>query len=307
MTHPFTFSLVADDALGGSEWLDLARRAEGEGYGALYCNDHLHQSLAPFAALAAAAAVTSTLGLGPRVANVGLRHPVAVAHEAATLDTLSGGRAELGVGVGWFAQDFRGVGARFASGSERVDAFAEALDILGPLLRGEKVSYRGTHHSADVTTAFTLGGRSRIPLCVGAGGPRMLRLAAGRADVVSITGKSLPGGGVDMDDLGPERLDAKIAVVREAAGGRTSDPKLHHVVWECLVTPRPEAVVSAYCSGMGVDEKRLRQLPALLVGSARQVAEQLVERRERWGISQVSVPGACAAQFAPVVSLLAGQ
>ncbi|MEU2608417.1 TIGR03621 family F420-dependent LLM class oxidoreductase [Streptomyces albus] len=304
---PFVFSLVASDTTTGRDWLELARRAEGDGYHALYCNDHLHQSLTPFAALAAAAAVTSTVRLGPRVANAGLRHPVGLAHEAATLDLLSEGRAELGVGAGWLARDHHTSGARFPDGATRLAAFTEALDILEPLLRGEKVTWRGEHYTAEVDTPFTTVTKPRIPLCVGAGGPRMLALAAQRADVVSITGRALPGGGIDVDDLGPERLDEKIAVIREAAGERMAEVELHHVVWECLVTPRPEAVTAAYAAGMGVTEDRLRQLPGLLIGTAGQVAEQLLERRERWGISQVSVPYSCAAAFAPVVARLAGR
>jgi probable F420-dependent oxidoreductase len=304
--NPFSFSLVADDNLTGAAWLDLARRAEGDGYQALYCNDHGHQALAPFPALAAAATVTTTLRLGPRVANADLRHPVQLAHEAATLDVLSDGRAELGVGAGWLADDYRASGARIAGGGDRMRRFAEALDILEPLLRGEKLSHRGEHYTAEVGTGFGVVQRPRVPLCVGAGGPRMLALAARRADVVSVTGRSLPGGGMDADDLMPERLDAKIAIVREAAGARFAGLRLHHVVWECLVSPRPKAVAAAYASGMGMTEDRLRQLPGLLIGTPRDVADQLVERRERWGLSEVSVPGSCAAQFAPVVALLAG-
>lgn len=298
----FQFSVASGGLATRTAWLDLARRAEGEGYHALHVNDHAHQVLSPFPALAAAAAVTTTLRLGPRVANLAVRHPVQLAQDVAALDVLSDGRAELGVGAGWHVEDSRTTGAAFGHGAERRARFTEALDVLDPLLRGETLAWQGSHYQAVVTTALTLR-QDRVPLCVGAGGPRMLELAARRADVVSVTGRTRPGGGLDESDLTPERLDDKVSILR-AVGG---DFDLHHVVWECMITPRPGAVIAAYAAGMGIDEQRLLSMPGLLIGSVEQVVEQVVERRERWGINQVSVPDSCVAQFAPVVARLAGR
>lgn len=307
MKQPFEFSVASGGEPSAAQWRDLVRATEDLGYTALHLNDHLGQPLAALPALAAAAAVTSTLRLGPRVANNDLRSPVLLAHEVASLDLLSGGRAELGVGAGWLPADYRGTGIPFDAGPRRAARLIEAFGVLDALLRGGPVSFHGEHYQVEVDEPLATVQRPRVPLVVGAGGVRLLTFAARHADGVSITGRTLADGGLDSADLEPERLDAKVGVVRAAAGPRLPELRLHHVVWECMVTPRPEALLAAYAAGMGVTPERLGQLPGLLLGSVPQIVDTLVERRERWGLSSVSVPAAAVRQFAPVVAALAGR
>ncbi|MER7276909.1 TIGR03621 family F420-dependent LLM class oxidoreductase [Dactylosporangium sp. NPDC000244] len=311
MTQPFTFSVATGGETSGGPsskaWLELARSVEGLGYDALYLNDHVEQPLAALPALAAAAAVTTTLRLGPRVANNDVRSPVLLAHEIATLDVLSDGRAELGLGAGWRAEDHRAAGIRFDDGPRRAARFAESVAVVDRLLRGEPLSYTGAHYTVELTEPFVTVQRPRIPLTVGAGGPRLLRLAAEHADTVSLTARSLPGGGADEADLDPARLDEKVAVVRAAAAAHGRSPRLHHVVWECMITPQPGPLLEMYAGAMGITVAQLRAQPSLIIGSVESVTEDLLARRERWGLSSVSVPHTALQHFAPVVAALAGR
>jgi len=306
MTQPFEFAVATGGTASRAEWLDLVRAAEDLGYTAIHLNDHVAQPMAPLAALGTAAAITSTLRLGARVFNNDLRSPVLLAQETATLDVISDGRAELGLGAGWLAGDYRAAGVAFDSGPMRAARLMESVRVLGPLLRGEALSWNGTHYHVEIATPMTIVQKPAIPLTLGAAGPRLLAFAARHADAVSITARSGPGG-LTESDLTPQRLDEKVALIRAAAGDRIDRLRLHHVVWECMVTPRPEAVLNAYASAMGVPAAHLRERPGLLIGSVSQLVETLLARRERWGLSSVSVPDGSLRSFAPVIAALAGQ
>jgi probable F420-dependent oxidoreductase len=293
---PFAFGVVSTGEPDRHAWLELARTAEGLGYDALYVTDHVHQPLAPFPALAAAAAVTERLRLGPRVLNLAIRNVTLIAHELAALDVLSGGRAELGIGAGWLRDDALATGGRLAPAGSRVQRLIDAFGALDALLRGEPV---------DGGEPFRTVQRPRPPITIGGAGPRLLTFAAEHADLVSITGASPTGDGLDEADLSPERLDEKVAWIRRAAGARAAGLPLNHVVWECMVTPRPMQLLDAYAAAMGVPAARVRELPALLIGSVEQVAEILLARHERWGLTSVAIPAQALEQFAPVIARLA--
>src|SRR5262252_8780820 len=147
--HPFRFGVVAALARTGDEWAEKARRVESLGYSSLVMPDGLRYTLAPVPALAAAAAGTRTLHVGTYVIANDFRNPVLLAKEAATLDVLSGGRFELGMGAGRpaAAEDNRMMGLVFDSGGVRVSRLTESLALLKALLAGEPATASGPHYA----------------------------------------------------------------------------------------------------------------------------------------------------------------
>ncbi|SFJ02756.1 probable F420-dependent oxidoreductase, MSMEG_2516 family [Streptosporangium canum] len=304
MTHPFSFSLATPGVPSATEWRDLVRRAEDLGYDGVALNDHVGQGLEAITALASAAALSTRLTLALRVANLSLRNPVELADAALSLDALSGGRFQLGVGAGWLASDAIATGSRPYTRAERLLRVTEAIEILGTLLRGQALKYTGTCFTAEVAEPLGTPVTGRVPLTIGAASPRMLTLAARHADIISIMVRSTWQGGIDVADLEPERLDEKVRRIAEAEAGRETKAPRNHVVWECLITPRPEPVIQAYATAAGKTPERLCSSPGMLIGSPAQVAEELLRRRDRWGLTDVTVPAEAAKAFAPVLDLL---
>jgi probable F420-dependent oxidoreductase len=186
-TRKFRFGVVAG-AGSGEEWLDKARRVESLGFATLAVPDTLQYSLAPFPALAAAAATTRTLRVGTYVLASDYRHPVMLAKEAATLDLLSGGRLELGIGAGrpGSAGDNAMLGLPFDSGSVRVDRLAETLAIVKPLLAGQSLDFSGRYYTTTSASIAPAAVQVPVPILIAAGQPRLLKLAAREADIVTL-------------------------------------------------------------------------------------------------------------------------
>src|SRR6266545_3767787 len=145
----FRFGLLAGRAASLGEWRELARKAEAQGYSTLLVPDHFGRQLAPFAALMAAAAVTTELRLGTFVIDNDFRHPAALAKEAATVDLLTDGRLELGIGAGWNPADYRKTGISFEPAGTRVAKLEEALHIVKAFFEGGSVSFRGRYYTID--------------------------------------------------------------------------------------------------------------------------------------------------------------
>src|SRR5215470_97706 len=186
------FGVVIESAPPPSAWFDCARRVEDSGVDVLLVRDHFvtgpfGPQLAPFSALAAAAAATTRLHVGTMVLSNDYRHPMLVAHEAATLHAVSGGRFELGLGAGWYRPEYAAAGIAFDPAGARIDRLEETLDILTRLFRGETVQHTGAAYQlSDLDLTVVPGLAGGPPIVVGAGGPRMLRLAARYADVVGV-------------------------------------------------------------------------------------------------------------------------
>jgi probable F420-dependent oxidoreductase len=297
---PFEFALVSDGMLDRNAWLDLVARAEQLGYDSVLVSDHVDQRLAPFAALAAAAAASTRLHLGTFVLNNDLRHPVLVAREVATVHELSGGRAVLGIGAGWHAGDYAGTGTPREPGGVRAARLEEALGIITSVLDGEPVAVRGAHYRVDLPATGVPAG-PRPQLLLGGSRPRVLRLAGRYADVVSIVPPLGPDGPESVEDLGPDGVAGRVAA---AAWPGRAGQRLNHLVWECFVTPRPDPVLQALAGSLGCPPQHVREMPCFLVGTEQEVAETLEERRARWGFSYVTVPAAAAEAFAGVIARL---
>ena len=220
---PFRFGINARDARSRAEWQDKARKIEALGYSTLMVPDHLWPVLAPIPALVSAAAATTTLRVGTNVINNDLRHPVVLAREAATVDLLTDGRLELGLGAGYVRSEYDQAGLRFDRGGVRVERLAESLTIVKELLRGAEVNFAGQHYRVTGHKIHPLPiQRPHPPIMIGGNGPRLLTLAAKEADTVNFTGITFARGGTehDMSAWKVPAIDERMRLVREAAGER---------------------------------------------------------------------------------------
>lgn len=307
--QPFRFSTPVSVTSDARSFRDHVRRMEDLGFSTVTISDHFDDQLGPIAALQAAADATTTLRVGSLVFCNDYRHPVVLAKEAATLDLLSEGRFELGLGAGWMESDYTQAGLPYDAAATRVDRLDEAIQVIRRLWGGEPVAFTGQHYSVDglvgTPVPHTPGGP---PLVVGGGGRRVLELAARHADVVGINPK-LTAGRIDASagpSATPSATDAKVAWIRDAAGARFESIELHVRLELAVVTDDPEPLVQALSGGFGLTPDEARATPHAAVGTIDSICDALVERRERWGLSYVGIPAGSVDAMAPVVSRLAG-
>lgn len=279
------------------EWVSKARRIESLGYATLVMPDGLRYSLAPLPALAAAATATRTLRVGTYVIANDFRNPVLLAKEAATVDVLSGGRFELGVGAGrpGAEADNRMLGVAFDSGAVRLARLAESLGILKRLLSGQKATAPGPHYATLDAEISPQPVQQPPPILVAASGKQMLALAAREADIIAL--------GVPPD-TSEASVAEKIGWIRDAAGERFAQLELNLNLM--AVGQQVPRYVSAQ---LGLTAERLAQSGsvAALMGSTAAMCETLLGRRERLGISYLMVSDELMEAFAPVVERLTGQ
>jgi probable F420-dependent oxidoreductase len=296
---------------GHDEWVSIARRAEGLGFAVLTVPDHLIDGcLSPFAALGIAAEATSTLRLGTLVLNNDLRHPALVARDTLTLDSLSGGRIELGLGAGSAMSfpEYGAVGLRFDDGVTRVARLTEAIEVLDGLLRGDDVTFTGDHYRLVAHRAWPSPTQQpRPPILVGGNGRRLLRVAAGRADIVSLSGigKTRSDGAHDATGFLPEAVDERVAIVRAESVGR--DVELQALVQRVIIADDPRRAAERVREHMpDLDVEDVLATPFLWIGSVESICEHVLEARERWGFSYLTVFHDSLEAAAPIIARLAG-
>ena len=308
-TRPFRFGVMAARARSSSEWSETAKKAEDLGYSALLMPDHFGDQLAPIAALSTAAAVTSTLRVGALVFANDFRHPSVLAKEMATLDLLSEGRLEVGVGAGWMTSDYAETGMSHDRAGVRIDRMIEGIEVLRGLWGEEAFSHDGEHYTITEMNGLPKpvqdGGP---PIIVGGGGKRVLSTAARMADIVGVNPNVGEGvvGPEAVKSMSAEATEEKLGWVRAAAGDRFDDIEISILKFVTMVTDDRDAVAEKVGGGMGMDAATILASPHTLVGSAEQLADELIEQRERWQGSYVTVQSDAIDTFAPVVAALAG-
>ena len=310
MRRPFRFGVQEHRARSAGEWRDKARAVESMGYSVLYMPDHFGHQLAPIAALMAAADATTTLRIGSLVFDNDYRHPVVLAKEAATLDLLSEGRLELGMGAGWMVSDYEESGIPYDPAGTRIERLEEAIAIVKKCFGGEAFSFEGKHYSIKGFEGSPPPVQKPHPrLLLGGGGRRMLRLAAREADIVHVN-YNLNEGRINPQLVRTgmaAATDEKIGWIREAAGDRFEHLELGFTVFLANVTEDRESLASAIAPSMGFESQDVLEMPHFLVGTLDQIEEDLAGRRERFGFSDVIVPGESAQALAPIVERLAGR
>jgi len=279
------------------------------GYSTIYMPDHFGDQLGPIAALMSAADATTKLRIGSLVFDNDYRHPVVLAKEAATLDLLSDGRFDFGIGAGWMVSDYEGAGIPYDSAGVRIDRLIEALAIIKRLFAGGGVSFTGKHYSIDGVEGAPLPvQKPHPPIVLGGGGRRMLELAAREADTINVNfdlRAGRPGRRVARTGLA-EATDEKLTWIREAAAERLDTIEIGVWIMLANVTDERDSVASMLAPSMGFEPSDVLAIPHLLIGTLQQIAEDFVARRERYGISHVVVPGEAAEELAPIVERLAG-
>jgi probable F420-dependent oxidoreductase len=249
----------------------------------------------------AAAGATTTLRIGSYVYDNDFRHPALLAKEAATIDVLSEGRLELGLGAGWHKEEYDAVGIPFDPPGVRVSRLEESVEILLKLFEGGPVQFEGDHYRIDGHEGLPLPVQRPIPLLIGGGGPRMLKLAARRAQILGLVPPSLPGGGLDPDKFSADAMDAKIASFESAlvSEGRTDGgPERSVLVFQMY---RSERDVPA---DDWVRPDLVAESPYVLLGDDAAMADELIARRDRWGLSYIVCFERDLEQFLPIVRKL---
>jgi len=311
MAHPrpFRFGLMAAKASSGADWVATARKAEELGYSALLMPDHYGDQLGVIPALTAAAAATTNLRVGSLVFANDFRHPALLAKDTATIDLLSDGRLEVGVGAGWMDDDYRWTGVPHDSAGTRISRMIEAIEVLRGLWGPEPFSYSGEHYTITEMNGMPkpvqAGGP---PLIVGGGGKRVLSTAARLADIVGVNPNVGAGsfGPAAIASMSADATDEKLTWVRDAAGDRFDDLEISILKFVTNVTDDRDAVAEKVGGAMGIDAATILASPHTMVGSAEQIADELVEQRDRWQGSYVTVQLDAIDTFAPVVAALAG-
>lgn len=309
--NKFRFGLTTTGAGSAGAWKEKVLKTEALGFSTLLLPDHFIEQIATIPAMMSAAAYTSDLRVGSIVCSNDFRHPILLAKETATIDMLSNGRVELGIGAGWLKSEYDALGLFFDSPGTRISRLEEAVQILKAYFKDDPVKFEGTY--------YTINGEHGLekipepvqkphpPLLIGGGGKRILKLAAREADIIGIALKtSALGNGPDPQDIATT-MQQKITWIQEAAGDRFETIELHLQTWAVMVTDDRESAAQMLGKQFPLPPAMLLNLPYLLIGTVEEIAAQIEQTRELYGISYFSVFDRHIDEFAPVVSMLTGK
>ncbi|MQY27622.1 TIGR03621 family F420-dependent LLM class oxidoreductase [Nocardia aurantia] len=320
MTRPFRFAVQATRATSATEWRDTAQQIEELGYSTLFLADHYlgrgpaakearwpPQHLAPIAAMAVAAAVTTTLRVGCRVFCADYHVPGVLMKEATTLDRLSDGRLEFGIGGGWSAPEYRAMGIPYESGAQRISKLEEVVELFKAHCSGEQLDLTGEHVTAQGYAGLPLPvQRPHPPIMIGGSRRRVLSLAGREADIASIS--NVPFDAVDAAGRTPQQEAVRrLDFVRAAAGDRFGEIDIESSPFFTTITTDPAAALSGLATMLRTPADGLADHPNVLAGTVEEVVDQLLERREMYGANYITVQQTEYAAFAPVVELLTGK
>jgi probable F420-dependent oxidoreductase len=309
-------------AASAADWRQQARTAEALGYSAFHLADHV---IGPGPALSAtnhpvqnvaAVPATSTIRIGCRVFCIDYRNPVMLAKEAATLDLFSDGRLELGLGAGWLQGEYEAMGAQWDSAGTRLDRLEETIALIRGAFGEGELTQAGKHVHAvgfesvpkPAAAGSRLDGRDRPPIMIGGGARRVLGIAGREADIVSLnfdnsSGKLGPSGiGTSTASL----TEQKLGWIKDGAGDRFADIELEIGAYFTAVTDDRTAGLEKYATAMGMTTDAVAEHPHALIGSVEAICDTLRERRDRYGISYITVGKANLEAFAPIVARLSG-
>ncbi len=269
----------------------LARHVEALGYHTLVMPDHFGARFALAPALVLAAEATSRLRVGSLVYDNDFRHPALLAQEVASIDLLTDGRFEFGLGAGWLKSEYDAAGLPFDDGATRVERMAEALHVVRALFSGTPVSHEGRFYKlTGLTGSAKPKQEPHPPVLIGGGGRRLLALAAQQADIISIMPRSRrDGSGLEDADASPEAFTRKVAWIRDTASSRFSAIELNTLVQTVVITDRPRDAAAPLAKEYLMEVEQVFETPLVLIGSVDQIAEALDQRRERFGISYITV------------------
>jgi probable F420-dependent oxidoreductase len=283
------------DAVDAQTLVERARWAEGIGCSHVCVHDHLALQHPPIPLLTAVAMATERIRLCPLVFNNDLRHPAVLAQELASLDILSGGRTEVGIGAGWNEPEYRRTGITFDPPGIRIDRLTEAIAILRGLFADGPFSYSGRYY-----TITAMDGqpkpvqRPHPPFLIGGTRERVIRLAAREADIV---GLDLRQDGASIADAFEARTDVRVGWIRDEAGDRAGELDLSvlRLLGDITITGQPVKAAAGVArrlmvrTGVTISPQDVLESPYSLIGSVPDLVEKLVRMRQRWGINSILV------------------
>jgi len=297
---------MAERGRSAAHWREVAQRAEALGYDTLLMPDHITDQLAPIAALTAAASATSTLRVGSFVFDNDYRNPLMLAKEATTLDLLSSGRLEFGIGAGWNTRDYRQLGIPYDAPKVRVDRMEEAIALIKRLWIEEKVTHEGPYYRVrDAIVLPRPTQQPHPPVMIGGGGPRMLRIAAREAQIVALAPGVNARGGPNLRTVTTDSVAKRIATLRRSP--RFAELELNVIVFDAQVTDAARSIIDALTARLKAAVTSVVDTPFFMYGSRASLVEDLVARRERLGVSYIALPGRAMREFGPVVAALRGK
>ena len=307
--RPFRFAIQTSNAPSGDAWREKARRIEELGFSTLLMPDHFGDQLSPLPAFMAAADATTTLRVGGLVLDNDFKHPFVLAKEIATLDVLSGGRVELGIGAGWMKTDYDASGIPYDAPGVRVARLMESVTVLKGLFGDAPFSYRGKHYAVNGNGLPKPVQKPHPPIMIGGGGKRVLRFAAREASIISVNFNLQEGavGAATMATGTAEATREKIGWIREAAGARFDDIELNVTIFATIVTDDAAKIAERVAPGFGTTPAELHRAPHALIGSVDQIVDELQRRRDEYGFSYIAFSGDVFEQAAPIVARLAGK
>jgi probable F420-dependent oxidoreductase len=313
----FRFGVIDESSLSREEWVQKAQRVEQLGYSTFLIRDHFirgdfNHQLAPIPALMAAADATKKLRVGSLVFANDYRHPVVLAKEAATLDVLSGGRLELGIGAGWLRSEYEQIGIPFDIPGIRVERMQEAIHILKGVFAEKPFTFEGKHYTITHLESYPKPTQKpHPPLLIGAGSKRMLSIAAREADIIGILPKALTSGTISEEpaERFAETIAQKVEWIRQAAGERFDEIELSMVVTVEIAHDQHQKAeqILRQRGWSSITVEQVLEMPSMLIGSIDQITEKIQLLREKYGFSYFVISDTCLETFAPIVTHLNGK
>ncbi len=308
MTRFFRFGVQLWTVPSRAGWRDKVRRVEDLGYDTVVVADHIGDGVAPLQGLTAAADASDNLRLGTLVLDNDFRHPVVLAREVAALDVLSDGRFELGLGAGWLGRDYERLGIFFDPPSVRVERLEESVEIVTRALSGESVSFSGKHYEVSDFEVHPKPVQQPVPLMLGAGGRRMLHLAAERADIIGILPVAkTDGSGLSEAEQSEIAFARKIELLRAAAGARFDEIELNLLVQAVEIAYDERAAAEKLAAEWEEPVDPILDMPFVLLGPVPAIADKVVRLRDELGFSYLTLFEKDFERFAPVLAALAGR
>ena len=333
--RPFRFGIQADFRPTKAKWTEFAKKVEASGYDIITMPDHFTNQLAPIPALMSIANATSSLRIGMLVLDNDFRHPVVLAKELATLDVLSNGRLEIGLGAGWMPSDYEFSGITFEKPSSRIKKLEESIAIMKSAFTKGEFNFDGSYFKIKNYEGFPKPLQCPMPpLLMGGGGTKMLTLATKEANIISIANTKTKDFGADVigrmssmarsanesfniepntiskksiDSLSKVAVDEKVAKIHFLAGDRMPNLELNIRPFMINITNKVTIAIENLARNLNTGTQDVLENPFALIGSPEKLIDDLLRRRERWGISYVIVGADVIDSFAPVVTHLKGK
>ncbi len=308
-TRPFRFGALIAQVETGQRLQTTARKLEDASFSTMLMTDHLgEERLSPIPALVSAAAATTKLRFGSMVLNNDLRHPAVLAGEIATVDIVTDGRFELGIGAGWEKEDYDRSGIALEPAKARIARLEEAINVLDPFFTGDTVTFKGNYYTiTDLPSLPHPMQQPRPPILVGGGGKLILSVAGRCADIIGVhVPAKKDGSGQDWTAATPEHVEQRISWIKDAAGKRMNRIELCQNVFAVTITDDRDSAGKQVADRFGITVKQALASPYFLLGTQEQIADQLRHNRQKYGISYLIIPGRLVEPMGPIVKELAG-